>query len=369
MARKKTESPDQRALNKLVDTFLFGDPENTTEGRKKTVRYETGIVMFDALLNGGLPVGRAVAIGTEPGIGKTTLVLQACANVIRKYNKNVYYLDAEGGATYELIDAMGISDLLYHPKENPEGKFYLLSVSTIQQISKIFKQVCASDETAVIVIDSDTSVTDQLIIDDEFLGSNKNDAAPNARMWSKVAKPMSAILKQSLACLIIIHQARLNLQGFVPKVEAAGGRALKHLVSVEIWGRRTKWIGDGGVFVKHKSEAIGSLVKLNTEKNRLTKPFDSIEIPIFFGKGVSNKWAYKSWLEENTIEDKSTGEVVSFLKKAGAGYYTLTLPSGQYKCRGDEEAWVLIDDHLEEIVDLVNSLGGFKLERAEAEEE
>lgn len=361
MAKKAKETKDIniKELNKFLGDFMFEEPDTLEDGTIKTPRYETGIIMFDLLLNGGLPKGRTIAIGAEPGVGKTTLLIQACGNVAEKYGKKAYYLDVEGGATYELWEAMGFADLLYHPKTNPDGKIYLLSVSTIQDISKIIKKVCDDPDTAVIVIDSDTQVTDQLAIDDEVLGTGKNDVGYNARMWSKVSRPLNAIIKASEACLVIVHQARVNLSGFMPKIESSGGNASKHLASVEIWGKRKAWIGEGNLMVKSRSEAIGAHVKLTTEKNRLTKPFATVEIPIFFGRGVSNKWAYKEWLETHTVSDPLTGEVTKVLNKVGAGYYTLYLPSGPYKFRGDEDMWNMIDTHLEEIIDYVNKNGGF----------
>lgn len=358
---KEKQTVNDKELKKLVDQYLFKDAEKSVGGAFKTPRYETGIIKLDLLLNGGLPQGRAIAVGAEPGVGKTTLLIQACAHIAEKYEKKVYYLDVEGGASVELWDSMGFLYLIYHPKDNPEGPIKLLDVSTIQDIARIIKQVTKDPDTAVIVIDSDTNVTDQLDIDDEVLGTGKNAAGGNARMWSKVSRPLSAVIKGSNACLVVIHQARVNLSGWMPKIEAAGGNALKHLVSAEVWGKRKAWIGEGNVWVKKRSEAIGAYVQLTTEKNRLTKPFATVEIPILFGVGVSNKWAYKDWLETHSIEVKSTGELVPILNKQGAGYYTLTLPSGEYKCRGDEDMWELINTHLDEIITFVKNNGGFEV--------
>ena len=373
MAKKKeVKEVNIKELNKFLGSFLFDEPETLEDGTIKTPRYETGIIMFDLLLNGGLPKGRTISIGAEPGVGKTTLLIQACGNIVEKYDKRAYYIDVEGGATYELFESMGFANLLYHPNTNPDGKLYLLSVRTIQDIARIIKQVVVDQETAVIVIDSDTQVTDQTDIDDEVLGTGKNAVGGNARMWSKASRPLNALISSSEATLLIVHQARVNLSGFMPKIEAAGGNALKHLTSVEVWGKRKAWIGEGNVWVKSRQEAVGAYVKLTTEKNRLTKPFATVEVPIFFGRGVSNKWAYKEWIETHTTTDTLTGEITNVLNKAGAGYYTLTLPSGAYKCRGDEDMWKMVDEHLDEIVDYISLNGGFKIvtdkEAAVAEE-
>lgn len=368
MAKKKVKnSINTTDIHDLIKDFLFEEPETLEDGTIKTPRYETGIINLDLLLNGGFPIGKAIAIGTEPGIGKTTMLIQACGNIVEKYDKNVYYIDAEGGASYELIESMGYSNLVYNPKTNPDGKFYLLNIKTIQGIAKVVKQVSRDPETAVIVIDSDTSVTDELILESDVLGMDKNAVASNARMWSSVSRPMNAIIGESNACLVVVHQARVNLSSFFVTVEAAGGNALKHLVSAEIWGTKKEYIGkdnvhksSGGKAVK-EGDAIGIIVKLTTKKNRLTVPFAKVEVPIFFGRGVSNIWAYRDWLMDNTVTDQATGEVIPVLNKVGAGYYTLTLPSGTYKVRGDKDMWGLLEEHMDEIVEYVNSNGGFKL--------
>lgn len=361
---KKSVAPTTKEINTAIGDFLFKKPEILDDGTIKTPRYETGIVMFDMLLNGGLPKGKAIAIGAEWGVGKTTLLIQALGNIAEKYNKKIYYLDAEGGATYELFEAMGYAGALYDPETNPDGLFYLLNLTTIQDISKIIKIVSADPDTAAIVIDSDTKVVDGLALEEEDLGTSNKAVGMNARMWSKAAGPIDAIIKQSEACLIVVHQARVDLTGFMPKITATGGNAIKHMVSVEIWGKKKGWIlPDFSISTasKDKPKAIGAYVKFTTEKNRLTKPFASVMVPIFFGKGVSNKWAYKEWLETHEFTDSLTGEAKPFINKKGS-WYEITLPSGvNAKVQGDTKVWDFVNDNYDEIKSYVDSHGGFSL--------
>ena len=53
-------------------------------------RRQTGLAEFDRALGGGLVAGSAVLMGGEPGIGKSTLLLQAAAHMAQ----------AGGGAVY-----------------------------------------------------------------------------------------------------------------------------------------------------------------------------------------------------------------------------------------------------------------------------
>ena len=45
------------------------------------MRVETGIAEFDRVLGGGLVVGSAVLVAGEPGIGKSTLLMQLCGKL------------------------------------------------------------------------------------------------------------------------------------------------------------------------------------------------------------------------------------------------------------------------------------------------
>jgi DNA repair protein RadA/Sms len=56
-------------------------------------RFGTGIEEFDRVLGGGLVPGGVVLIGGDPGIGKSTLLLQALANLARL--KRVLYVSGE----------------------------------------------------------------------------------------------------------------------------------------------------------------------------------------------------------------------------------------------------------------------------------
>ena len=59
----------------LSSSALLTLPEVNTDDE---VRYQTGLSEFDRVLGGGLVKGSVVLLGGEPGIGKSTLLLQVC---------------------------------------------------------------------------------------------------------------------------------------------------------------------------------------------------------------------------------------------------------------------------------------------------
>ena len=64
-------------------------------------RFGTGIEEFDRVLGGGLVAGGVVLIGGDPGIGKSTLLLQALANM-SKVKSTLYVSGEESGAQIAL---------------------------------------------------------------------------------------------------------------------------------------------------------------------------------------------------------------------------------------------------------------------------
>ncbi len=75
------------------------------------VRQKTGLAEFDRALGGGLVPGSAILMGGDPGIGKSTLLLQAAARVARE-GRGVVYVSGEEAAGQVRMRAarLGLSD-------------------------------------------------------------------------------------------------------------------------------------------------------------------------------------------------------------------------------------------------------------------
>ncbi|MCB2088184.1 MAG: DNA repair protein RadA [Sphingomonadaceae bacterium] len=75
------------------------------------VRRATGLAEFDRALGGGLVPGSAILMGGDPGIGKSTLLLQASANVARSGASAVYVSGEEASAQVRMRAArLGLAD-------------------------------------------------------------------------------------------------------------------------------------------------------------------------------------------------------------------------------------------------------------------
>ncbi|MHB1315679.1 MAG: DNA repair protein RadA [Christensenellales bacterium] len=74
-------------------------------------RFQSGIEELDRVLGGGIVYGSTVLLGGDPGIGKSTLLLQACDRVARSGGR-VLYLSAEESALQIKLRAnrLGVGD-------------------------------------------------------------------------------------------------------------------------------------------------------------------------------------------------------------------------------------------------------------------
>lgn len=103
-------------------------------------RLSTTIEELDRVLGGGLVVGSTVLIGGDPGIGKSTLLLQALCNFGK--NHKVLYITGEESLQQIAMRARRL--------ELPEDKLQLLAETQIEKIINIALQ----EQPEIIAIDS-----------------------------------------------------------------------------------------------------------------------------------------------------------------------------------------------------------------------
>ena len=104
-------------------------------------RHLTGMSEFDRVLGGGIVPGSVVLIGGDPGIGKSTLLLQAGDALSRSYG-DVLYVSGEESVSQTKLRAtrLGVeSDTLY-----------VLCENNLEQIEKYIE----AREPKVVIVDS-----------------------------------------------------------------------------------------------------------------------------------------------------------------------------------------------------------------------
>jgi DNA repair protein RadA/Sms len=74
-------------------------------------RFSTGIIELDRVTGGGVVPGTAILIGGEPGIGKSTLLLQVAAHLARRGGRSIYFSGEEAIAQVRLrAGRLGLAD-------------------------------------------------------------------------------------------------------------------------------------------------------------------------------------------------------------------------------------------------------------------
>lgn len=115
-------------------TPLGNIPEETEH------RYSTGIAELNRVLGGGIVKGSLILLGGDPGIGKSTLLLQIC-EVLGKELKILYVSGEESPHQIKLrANRLGVTT----------NNLYLLAETDIQVVNELIK----SEQPNLVIIDS-----------------------------------------------------------------------------------------------------------------------------------------------------------------------------------------------------------------------
>ena len=105
-------------------------------------RSSTGLHELDRVLGGGLVTGSLILVGGDPGIGKSTLLLQVCRNLAVS-GKKVLYVSGEESARQVKMRADRLGGF--------SGELLLLSETNLEKIDNTITK----EMPQVVVIDSD----------------------------------------------------------------------------------------------------------------------------------------------------------------------------------------------------------------------
>ncbi len=167
-------------------------------------RFGTGIEEFDRVLGGGLVAGGVVLIGGDPGIGKSTLLLQALANV--SHMKKVLYVSGEESGAQIALRA---KRLQVDARD--------LKLQAEIQLEKILGTL-ADLKPEVAVIDSIQTVYSDAL----------SSAPGSVAQVRECAAQLTRVAKQTGVTIILV--------GHVTKEGAlAGPRVLEHIVDTVLY--------------------------------------------------------------------------------------------------------------------------------------
>lgn len=175
-------------------------------------RFDTGISELNRVLGGGLVKGSLTLISGDPGIGKSTLLLQTANNISKKYGKVLY---VSGEESEEQIKMRG--DRL----EAVSSELYILSETNVDVIEKHIEDI----QPIFVIIDSI-----------QTLYKNSLTSAPGS--VSQVRECSSDLMRmgktKNIPFFIVAHVTKAG--------ELAGPRVLEHMVDAVLTfeGERTE---------------------------------------------------------------------------------------------------------------------------------
>lgn len=172
---------------------------------EETARLSTGMAELDRVLGGGIVKGSLVLVGGDPGIGKSTLLLQVCRNLSGRGEKLLYVSGEESMQQIRMrADRMG----------SFSESLLLLCETDLEQI----REVIARQAPSVVIIDS--------------IQTMYNDAVSSAPGSVSQVRETTGILLQiakgtGTTIFIVGHVTK---EGVV-----AGPRVLEHMVDTVLY--------------------------------------------------------------------------------------------------------------------------------------
>ena len=176
---------------------------NKIEGRLET-RISTGINELDRVLGGGLVNGSLVLIGGEPGIGKSTLILQIC-NKLKTDEKILYISGEESGEQIKIR-----ADRLNVNKNN----LLFLSETNMDIIEEEILSICPK----LVIIDSIQTMYSEEI---------QSTAGSVSQVREITARIMKICKANSITTIIVGHVTKDG--------NIAGPRVLEHMVDTVLY--------------------------------------------------------------------------------------------------------------------------------------
>lgn len=207
------------AWNTIVEESVNSTPKGMKPGKSKGLeiatladtvaphaRESTGILELDRVLGGGLVEGSAILLGGDPGIGKSTLLLQA-ASTLSKHGRNVLYVSGEESLAQIQLRSqrLGLAD-------SP------LTLATATSVRDILASIDGPGSPDVVVIDSiQTMFVDSL------------DSAPGtvAQVRASTHELIRAAKKRGFSLILVGHVTKDG--------QIAGPRVLEHMVDTVLY--------------------------------------------------------------------------------------------------------------------------------------
>ncbi|MFZ1812310.1 MAG: DNA repair protein RadA [Candidatus Saccharimonadales bacterium] len=204
LVESAAEVVGKTAVSKSQGKILEADRLDAVKIDAVSERYHTGFDDIDTVLGGGIMPGGVVLVAGEPGIGKSTLLLQIAASIAR--HENVLYATGEESAGQVKLRAARLG---------ADAKANLSLVSTTS----------ADDIAATIA-----SAAYQLVIVDSIQTLAMNDIASAPGTVSQITNATNLIIQAAKRS----HTAVMLVGHVTKEGSIAGPKVMEHLVDVVV---------------------------------------------------------------------------------------------------------------------------------------
>lgn len=168
-------------------------------------RISTGYKELDRVLGSGIVAGSLVLVGGDPGIGKSTLLLQVCRNLARDGHR-VLYISGEESLKQIKMRASRIGEI--------SGELYFLCETNLETIGECIRE----NKPEIVIIDS---------IQTMFCESGNSAPGSMSQVRESTNVLMQIAKGMGIAIFIVGHVTK---EGVV-----AGPRMLEHMVDTVLY--------------------------------------------------------------------------------------------------------------------------------------
>ncbi len=197
------EAISKKETIKVLDSANFALPLKKIDLKYKD-RYDLGIDELNILFGGGIVKGSISLIGGDPGIGKSTLLLQVCSNLALK--EKVLYVSGEENVSQIKLRANRL--------KIDNDNLLILSESDVYLIIEVIKK----ENPKIVVIDSIQTM--KLSEIDSVCGSVAQ-VRESTNIFQKIAK------SEDISIVLVGH---VNKEGNI-----AGPKVLEHVVDTVLY--------------------------------------------------------------------------------------------------------------------------------------
>lgn len=298
-------------------------------------RLETGFLILDHILGGGLPKGCITEIFGPESLGKSTICAQlAAAHQRADENNRVLYLDFEQTMDIKRLQMLGVDTkrprlIFSQPKTIEEGALLtkiLVGKGLVNFV--VWDTVAASKPAAEINAKlSDGQLKKGFKDIDE--GKTTPTIGLHARVFTQALGAINPVIAAQQAIMLFPNQERTTINTYGAGSTTSGGKALRYYAACRIRMSKEDTVKESledDFLATKQSTPVELVIQFHVVKNKAAPPFRKGAIR------CDIRSSGKGFMELDTIFDLAVKRKV--IEKSG---YYFTLPTGK-KLKGTEEA-------------------------------